>query len=493
MKRMLLALALTAAMAFTLMPSAASAAPAYNTAFTVAVTYQNVGTAQANAVVVDFFAEGSGAAINFPAPVLAAGASTSLAIASVAAISGSFKGSAVLSSDQPIVATIVQLDPTGLVRNRPLSNGFSATDGAPKQLVATVLKNAFNSTTYFAVQNTEAGAIDLKVDYYAVGATTPTFTDSSVTNLPINSAHYFDAGKTAGLGATFNGSAVVTAKLTGTTTDAKVVVTVDELSTTDGGSKSFEGTPAGSDTIFMPSALCNAFGGQLTAYAIQNADLVNSVTFEVRYTIIGQASVIVDGPYTLSGGGKQSVAGCPKLPAGSNGSAIIKRTAGTGTLVAVGKVAGANITSAFLGFPTGSGSANVALPYIRWSPDSTINNNGQQRASVAIQNIGDTAATNVLVKYYDRDGNLKGTHTIGTIAPGAKVSSNPTLAPGAIDACGRFGMYGAGGSTTDCNTVLFGGGAKVVADTGAQLAVIARIFTGNPILAGEDYNGINIQ
>ena len=50
------------------------------------------------------------------------------------------------------------------------------------------------------------------------------------------------------------------------------VVTVDELSTVDGGSKSFEGTPVSSDTIFMPSALCNAFGGQLTAYAIQNAD-----------------------------------------------------------------------------------------------------------------------------------------------------------------------------------------------------------------------------
>ena len=54
-------------------------------------------------------------------------------------------------------------------------------------------------------------------------------------------------------------------------------------------------------------------------------------------------------------------------------------------------------------------------------------------------------------------------------------------------------MYGAGGSTTDCNSVLFGGGAKVIAGNGAELAVIVRIFTGSPILAGEDYNGINIQ
>ena len=106
MKRMLLALVLTAAMAFTLMPSAASAAPAYNTAFTVSVTYQNVGTAKANTVVVDFFAEGSSAAISWPVAALESGASTSLAIGSVTSISTPFKGSAVLSSDQPIVATI---------------------------------------------------------------------------------------------------------------------------------------------------------------------------------------------------------------------------------------------------------------------------------------------------------------------------------------------------------------------------------------------------
>jgi len=491
-KRMLLALALTVAMAFTLMPSAAGAASAYTTAFAVSVTYQNTGLVDAKSVVVDFFAEGSGTAISFSPGILKAGASTSLSVASVQSLGSSFKGSAVLSSDQPIVATIVQLDTSGAIRNRPLSNGFAATDGAPKQLVATVLKNTFNNSTYFAVQNVEGGAIDVTVTYYAVGTTAPTFTDTSVKNLPANSAHYFDAGKTTQLGSSFNGSAVVTAKLHNTATDAKVVVTVDELSTVDGGSKSFEGTPNSGDTLYMPSALCNAFGGQFTAYAIQNADLVNSVTFEVRYTLVGQATPVIAGPFTLAGGGKKSVSGCDVLPANSNGSAIIKRTKGTGKLIAVGKVGGSNITSAFLGFPSGSGGNNIALPYIRWSPDSEINQNGRQRASVAIQNIGGAPATNVKVQYFDRDGVLKGTHNLGTLAVGAKASSNPTLG-NALDACGRFGMYGANGSTTDCTTVLFGGGAKVVADNGAQLAVIVRIFTGSPILAGEDYNGINIQ
>src|SRR4051794_23017584 len=101
---MLLALALTVAMAFTLMPSAASAAPAYTTAFGVSITYQNVGTDSAT-IVFDFFTENSGTPINVPAAVLPQNASTSLSIASVSAITGSFKGSAVLSSTQPVIAT----------------------------------------------------------------------------------------------------------------------------------------------------------------------------------------------------------------------------------------------------------------------------------------------------------------------------------------------------------------------------------------------------
>ena len=153
MKRILLALTLVLALGISLLPGAASAAPAYSTAFTVSITYQNVGL-DAATVNVDFFQEGSGTAINFSAGSLNAGASTSLAVGT-AITSGSFKGSAVLSSNQPVIATIVQLDPSGVVRNRPLSNGFSSTDGAAKQLVATVLKNAFDSRPAIVIVKTE--------------------------------------------------------------------------------------------------------------------------------------------------------------------------------------------------------------------------------------------------------------------------------------------------------------------------------------------------
>lgn len=483
MKRILLALTLAFALCFSMVPGSANAS-AYTTAFSVAITYQNVGQ-QTATINFSFFQENSGTAITIPGASLAAGASTSLSVGT-AISSGSFKGSAVLSSDQPVIATIVQLDPGGTVKVRPLSNGFGSADGASTQLVATVLKNQFNSTTVFSVQNTESAAINVTARFFAVGATTPTATVNA-NNLPAGAAKYFDLGTIGNLPNGFNGSAVVTAKLASDyTTAAKVVVTANELGTAGNDAKSFEGTALSGAKVYMPSALCNAFGGQTTAYAVQNADQANSVTFQVRYKQTNQADLI-DGPYTIGPGGKQSISGCTKLPAGGNGSAVIERTGGAGTLVSVGKVTGANITSAFLGTVENQGSAKVALPYVRWASDNLINS--QQRASIAIQNIGGSAATNVKVQYIDKDGVVKGTHTIGTIAAGAKVSSSAALG-GALDSCGRFGMYGA-----DCNAtpLSFGGGAIVTADSGAQLAVVVRIFTGNPISAGEDYNGINIQ
>ena len=483
MKRVLVTLTMAFALCFAMLPTGANAG-AYATPFSVAITYQNVGTGPAT-INFSFFAENSGTAITIPGAALAAGASTSLNVGT-AITSGSFKGSAVLSSDQPVIATIVQFN-TG-IRNRLLSNGFGSADGASSVLIATVLKNQFDNTTVFSVQNTESAAVNVKVEYFATGATTPTHTETA-NNLPAGAAKYFDSGAIGGLPNGFNGSARVTATLSSDgTTAAKVVATVNELQVSGSAGSSFEGAPQSGNKVFMPSALCNFAGVFNTAYAVQNADASNPVSFQVRYKVTG-GSDVVDGPFNVPAGGKQSVQGCAKMPQGSTGSAIIERTSAAGSLVAVGKVFGGNISSAFIGVIEGQGSAKVAVPYVRWSPDSTYNNGSRQRANIAIQNIGGTDATNVKVQYIDRDGVVKGTHTLGTIAAGAKISSSPALGS-ALDSCGRFGEYGGG---ANCLGDQFGGGAIITADSGAQLAVVVRISTGNPTLAGEDYTGVNVQ
>ncbi len=475
MKRKLLGLALAAVtgLAAVVMPSEADAA-AYGAAFQVSITYQNVGTT-ATPVNIDFYPENNGTATSFSAGTLNPKASASLLVGSVTGLGSSFKGSAVLSAEQPVIATVVQF--ASGIANRPLSNGFSR--GASKQLVATVLKNSSNYSTIFSVQNAGAAAANVTVQFFAAGSTTAAHT-ITVPNLAANAARYFDATQIAELGATFSGSAIVSSS-----TD--VVVGVNELQVNGNGASSFEGTPNSGARVYMPSANCEYVGLFSTFYAVQNASQSAPLDFQVRYKINGQADVI-DGPYSLPAGAKRSIAGCAKMPRGSIGSAIVERTNGTGTLVAVGKVAGGNITSSFLGAVEGTGSTNVALPYVRWSPNATFGSGARQRTDIAIQNISSTAATNVRVQYVDRNGSVVGTHTIGNIAAGQKASSNPA-AGNALDPCGRFGEYGGG---ADCLGTSFGGGAIVLADAGS-LVTVARVYTGNPTQAGEDYTGMNVS
>jgi len=483
MKGKLFGAMVAAALVGSIVPTGSAEAAAYGTNFQVSITYQNVGTAPAT-VSFDFFAENSSTPVSFtPASTLAPNASTSLAVGSVTGIGAGFKGSAVLSADQPVVATIVQF--ASGIATRPLSNGFSSADASAQQLVATVLKNRFNYSTYFSVQNVEAQPVDVTVKFFATGSNTPVHT-ATANALPANAAKYFDAGTIAQLPSPFDGSAVVEAKLSGTSTAAKTVITVNELQTNGNGAKSFEGTSKNGATVYMASALCKFTSAQQThAYAIQNASSTDSVSFRVIYKITGRADII-DGPYSLAPGGKRSVLGCDKLPANSIGSAVIERTGGTGTLVAVGKIDGVGVGSAFLGATTGA--AKLALPYVRWANDANFNSGARQRANIAIQNIGSGDATNVRIKYINRDGTVVATHDLGTITPGAKKNSNPATA-GALDPCGRFGEYGGG---ADCLGTAFGGGAVITADGASQLTAVVRVQNGTGAPAGEDYNGIPV-
>ncbi len=97
-------------------------AGAYSTQFTTSVTYQNVGSGPATISLV-FYSEASPTGIPITLPELAPLAGTSIYVGSVADISTGFKGSAVMSSNQPLVSTLVQVPKAGSgVSVRPMSN-----------------------------------------------------------------------------------------------------------------------------------------------------------------------------------------------------------------------------------------------------------------------------------------------------------------------------------------------------------------------------------
>lgn len=462
--------------------SLASAQTGYEVSFASSITYQNVSNTPTQ-VTFTFYNEKSSSPITVVRD-LPANAGASLSVASLSgseALPANFMGSAIMSSEVPVVATLVQIpQPTsGAVKNRPLSNGFS--QGAPQVLLASVLKNQFNTSSKFSIQNASDGNVDLTLKFYRVGETAAaaTLTESAI---PAGAAKYYDAGTLADLGASFNGSAVVSAVASGTSTPANIVGTVLELETNNVGVRAFEGIPSTSaaNTVYMASALCNSYGST-TFYAVQNTSSSASASVTVTYSNGATQSD------TITAGGKKSFSSCTTgVPDGFSGAAKITSTGAP--IVVIGKVGGAGRYTAFLGET--SGSAKLALPYVRWS--NTKFASGQyQRAYIAIQNTGASEATNVKVHYLNKLGTEVGLHTIASIPASGKANSDASKAtlvgsaqPVELSEFGNPEANPGGGF----------GGSVIIEASGSQLISIVRISsqTSGGVVS-EDYNATAIQ
>ena len=456
-------------------------AQAYSTSFTTSITYQNVGTAATTTLQILFYATPTTTVpITITRANLAAGAGTSVSIGTLSDIVAGFKGSAVMQADQPLLATLVQVPAAGAVKVRPLSNGFAA--GSAQSLIATVLKNMFSPTnnTVFSVQNVDSEANNVNIKFY--DPATGLVNEQNFTGIEPGAAIYYDTGAAGDpLPIPFNGSAVVTATKVGGG-DGAIVTSAMELEITGVGAKAFEGVAQGATTFYMPSALCNfSIGVGLltnTAYAIQNTSLTDPT--DVTVTFSNGASQT----QTVVAGGKRSFIACNAtgMTQNFNGSATV--TSSATPVIAVGKAYGAGLSTAFVGAADGSGTAKVALPYVRWANATNWAAGTQQRVFVTIQNIGAAPITgDVVVDYVTCTGTIAGTHTItDDFAVGAKRNSNAALA-----GLTEFGICGGGGPA-------FGGGAMITAPVGSQLAVVARVSTldtATNLMVGEDYNGLN--
>lgn len=449
--------------------------PAYQTAFTTSITYQNVDTAATTSLHILFYEDPTTTTpVDITRDNLAAGAGTSVYIGSLGTIDPGFRGSAIMQADKLLVATLVQVPQSTTVKNRPLSNGFS--EGSATVLLATALKNQFNTTTLFSVQNVDSDVNDFAIAFYNTSASL-VHTINALDVQP-GAAYYVDAGLVTELGSPFNGSVVITAKRNDLT-DGKAIATAMELSTTGNAAMAFEGVASGATTFYMASALCNAFGGQNSFYAVQNTSLTTSTHVDVTYSN-GATQGADIGPGAKASFGACSATG---MTQGFSGSATIESD--TTAVIAIGKVSGTGLSTGFLGAP--SGAAKLAVPYVRWSESQYVPN-GRQRTFLAIQNISgaEIPANSIVISYYDKNGVLVTAHTIATaVANGAKVNSNAysTADPDAAE----FGYYTDG---------TFGGSAIVTCSApGCQLVVIARVSSKDPdgvSTVGEDYNGISV-
>jgi hypothetical protein len=489
--RMALLLALLMLLASVSMVSAQQVGS--NTSFITSITFQNVGTADTT-VQFQFYGQKSSTAAATVNPSINKGAGSSLFVGNVNLPSG-FLGSAVLSSDQPMVATLVQIPQpsNGTVTNRPLSNGFSS--ATSNVLLATVLKNTFSTVSQFSIQNADTGNIDITLNFFDAANPSAPPIEVSETNIPPGSAKYYRMDQTGLIAATsFNGSATVKAVRSGTQTPANIVGSVLELSTTGPAVSAFEGVSGGANPVFVATALCNAFGGASTAYAVQNVDPTGTAPKSVTVTYKGTnltTNTAVEGSEssTISPGAKFSFRACNAsgIPQNFSGAATI--TSGA-SLVVIAKVFGSGLATAWLG--EGAGSQMLAFPYVRYSDDANYNTGKYQRVNLAIQNVGAATINNVAVEYRDKNGTLLGTHTIASIAAGAKANSSAVLAtPAAGVDANKLLLFGNPESNPGGG---FGGGATVVGPAGSTLIGVARVSSNPPSgRVAEDYNGIPLN
>lgn len=474
-------------------------AQARTASWVVSVTYQNVGTAP-TPVNVDFYQEGSTTPISFD-PLsggsLNPGAGASFFIGSVSGVAAGFRGNAVMSASQPLVATVVQFSQQAGFKMRLLSNGFQSSDASSQYLVATTLLNKFSRTTVFSIQNTGSSDVTATVRFYDADA--GGVLASSIDHvIPAMSSKYIemDDPSDTGFGSrtVFNGSAIVTVNT------GSIVVSASELYTNRNVAANFEGIPLSrvANTIYMATALCQRFGLD-TFYAVQNASLTDSAQITVTYKNLDGSDKAVDGPYSIGPGQKKSINTCAPSSgtnmSGFTGSAVI--TSVGAPIAVIGKAQCSvapgtcpadkvDVFTSFLG--EAEGASKLAMPFIRWANDTNFNSptntGGKQRAFIAIQNLeGSTIQVNV--KYYDKAGNLVATHPL-TISAFSKGNSDPSTA----GALGKFGMNaGEFGYYTDGS---FGGSAVVEAGAGNPTAKFIAIVRVQHPGAGEDYNGIPI-
>jgi len=475
MKRVLF-LSLVAVLIAGLVPLSAVAQSATGQAWSTSITYYTPDPV-GGTMTIYYYADGSSTPSASVPITLAPHKAGSLFIGNVPGLGASFSGGAVLESDVPVIATAVNIAQTGPDTNyaRPLYTGFDAAQASLNFFIPTVLYQKFGYTTHsIGIQNVEGAPVNATLKVFPLGSTTPAF-EQTYTIQSQSAKIVTSADMAASLGVGFTGSAVIAAT-------GKVVASVQETADTGRAAKAFEGlaADAGATEIYMASMMCHAYGAQsqTSYYAIQNVGSAQAQVNIGFYDTHGNLLYTATG-LTIDVGNKISENPCKytvSAPAleGAVGSAVITSTNSV-PLIAMGKIKGegspAMTETAFVG--QSAGATKVAAPYIRWKTDPTAG----ERAYVSVMNVGATDATNIVVNYYDANGNLAATANLAT-------SSNPL--PRFIKANTNWGLHGTGG---DFGVNPYGGAIEVTSDQPVIVVVRVQKTVGSDVLA-EDYNGV---
>jgi hypothetical protein len=459
-----------------LMPFAASAQSVTASGFQV----QNLNESQQAAIVITYY-NGDGTVNATQNAVVPAGGSLTFfngqgGTVAMSATAG-FRGSVVISSDQPIAA-ITNLIGTNVGGSY---DGFST--GNPDVSVPLITRDNFGVSTSLTIQNTGAAATTATVTYNPGVAGNTGQTDSA-TIQPGASVTFSQADKT-GLGIRFVGSASISAP------GGSIVAIVNQ----EGNSQllTYNAFTGGGSTIAVPLLVANNFGA-LTGLQIQNngaTPATVSVTYSPNAVTTAPApQAVCATPPAKTGISLAAGASTTLIQAGGAasegfddffatcryvGGATITATGGT-VVAIVNQIAGTS-ASAYESFSTAAATGTTKVPL-------AMANNFGAFTGIQVQNVGGAPA-NVTVAYGPN-----------TLAAGAGICGTPTAKSATIAAGGSFTFIQSGvgaeadGFDPQFATCRYVGSATITAPGGQIVAIVNQAGAG----AGDSlftYNAFN--
>lgn len=386
-----------------------------------------------------------------------------------------FRGSVVISSDQPIAA-ITNLIGTGLGE---AYSGFSA--GAQTVSVPLIMRGNAGFSTSLTIQNVGSASTTVNVAY-TPGTSGTAGTDSAT--IPAGSSVTFDQSTNTALGTTFIGSATVTAGAGGS-----IVAIVNQ--TAGAQLLTYNGFTGGAPSIAVPLVMANN-SGFYTGIQVQNAGAA-STNVTVAYSANSATGSNACGTPTAStfalaaGASKTLIQAGGDAASGFNpffatctyiGSATITSDNST-NLVAIANELGGSLASSYESFSTAAATNKVTAPLV-------VANNGGL-SGVQVQNVG-AAAADVTITY--SANSATGTGVCGT--PTARTTSIAAGASQTFQLAGSSGGFDpATGQDGQFATCRYVGSATITTAAGGKLvAVVNQIATG--LTDGLfTYNGFN--
>jgi hypothetical protein len=393
---------------------------------------------------------------------------------------GDYTGAATISADVPLVAVYKQYDAAGGTYAPLLYSSFDAAQSSTTGIF--YVPSLLHTSSYVSrvgIQNIETEAVNLTLDFFgANGSKTVTLSRELASQGSLIFQIIDDADNVPGIGASFDGSLVISAVTAKGGSSARVVAAVEDLQSQGQRSYAYEGSGAPAKVFYLPYANCRyAANQQSTTFYVQNAGK-KPATINVYYYTTSGAGITDYTPTTkVMPGARMAVTACATSKMnGKNGTA---RIASDQPLAVIGKTTGTDgLATAFTG--QRAGGTRILLPYIPYSKLSS-----GERATLSIMNIGGQSATNVSINYYYKVSD--------TSFSAQKVVIASLAAPLA-----RYGKYSAipkvsGAALTFPGNGNYLGAAEVISDQPVVVVVrVSQAVTGNPgiITLGEDYTGI---